>query len=36
LSQLPQQIFQEVEELKRENQQLRGDTVRLLRKMERL
>lgn len=36
VSQLPQQIFQEIEELKRENQHLRGDTVRLLKKMERL
>jgi hypothetical protein len=36
MSQVPQQIFAEIEELKKENQFLRGDTVRLLKKMERL
>lgn len=34
MSQIPQQIFAEIEELKKENQFLRGDTVRLLRKIE--
>jgi hypothetical protein len=34
LSAIPQQIFAEIDELKKENQMLRGDTVRLLRKIE--
>jgi regulator of replication initiation timing len=34
LSQIPQQIFAEIDELKKENQFLRGDTVRLLRKID--
>lgn len=34
LTEIPQQFFREIEELKRENQALRGDTVRLLRKVE--
>ena len=34
LAEIPQQFFREIEELKRENQALRGDTVRLLRKVE--
>jgi hypothetical protein len=33
-SQLPHQIFEEIEGLKRENQGLRSDTVRLLKKMD--
>ena len=32
-SQIPRQIFSEIEELKRENQGLRQDTVKLLRKL---
>ena len=35
VSNLPQEIFSELEELKRENQNLRKDTVKLLRKTER-
>ena len=35
MSNLPQEIFSELEELKRENQNLRKDTVKLLRKTER-
>lgn len=34
LTEIPQQFFREIEELKRENQALRGDTVRLLRKVD--
>lgn len=36
LSNLPQEIFSEIEELKRENQTLRKDTVRLLKKVDRV
>ena len=32
-SQIPRQIFSKIEELKRENQGLRQDTVKLLRKL---
>lgn len=35
MSKIPQQIFAEIEELKKENQHLRGDTVRLLKKIDR-
>lgn len=34
VSQLPQEIFSEIENLKRENNQLRKDTVRILKKVD--